>query len=1128
MKSDHGFDRKVYQYQYRCGEWGFRKNLKQAERESVYRNSVKRKAENQGEQEVLLNGVPLSCKKIKRLMTRVPLSCEWTQPTIQGNAIKISEAVQLIVSKPIITKPLPLNSSWFGRLPWFQFSKIHFPGSMHIDLTRPDTMRSNLPFSSFNGDLCHMTPKAKAYLQKMIPEEHDGDHDKTVAKLKSNNLQEIEWEAFKILLYKLSNNMQVGQQPEDGLKDDVVLKTVKLAAQRDPEWFASVAASDGPTATAIAGTIFAVAIRQCDVQITSQLLKSTLVCPDGFIQGQLPDIKYGFARGSSTIQVSFTPQTFFCTPLQRAASAGKPELMKALISAGAKVDLDENCPDLSSLELACLVKPSSLAIDLVRILLTYEATINRPATTARPTALMLALSARNAGLVELLIAHGADTQRIYRSEPIGLDLTACRLAILSGDLQLLEALMTAEECRQNLREDTDLMVLAVSAKRHHSAIYLRDAGVNPTTKCSWGEHPLTTAIFVEDLHEYLQLAAGIKLTGLKAPYNRPTPMHAAAFKGNAHVISCLYQQGLSLTTYIKYGTAQDVKDTHAIYCTYTESISSPWEEARTPLQVALYRKHTEAALTILHLGGNKFYGGEVALAAALGSVNLVNMLIDLGASLDECWLGTTPIQAALEHGHDQIAYELVKRGASIVGGEWTRAIMCRNEQLIWLIVSKATPQQLRIPGPRSETPLEAACATGNLEVIDFILIQPWAEYDSAALCAAVWYAKANYTDDDRPKYGCVVKRLLKRRNRASEMDTLEATALAASVKYRYFYQELLYILLGHLKPSSAISLDVPALRTTVKFWWRSENRHGMSPLHIGVDETSPWVVKVLLSKGFRPDEECFLKTLQLPAASRDASDIATAIWNAKHPSSYDESWVAKASADAVKSGHAQMVERLLELGLQVDSRTSYKSGWTALQLAALSCDSSIIQRLITAGANVNAPPAPEAGATALQAAAIFNRLDIVRILLEHGADVNTPGARNSGRTALEGAAEFGRLDMVQLLLYKGAMTESRGRLQYIRAVKFAQKHGHHAVAGLLKRHRDWTDEDFALMNSNNLEDTDDVMNSDDLTNPEDQTNPDGPMNPDTVMDLDEPANSDDFLDFDNFINSDDSMDEGYY
>ena len=120
--------------------------------------------------------------------------------------------------------------------------------------------------------------------------------------------------------------------------------------------------------------------------------------------------------------------------------------------------------------------------------------------------------------------------------------------------------------------------------------------------------------------------------------------------------------------------------------------------------------------------------------------------------------------------------------------------------------------------------------------------------------------------------------------------------------------------------------------------------------------------------------------------------------------------------------YTELIQLLLSKGADVNAPAAEKGGRTALQ-AAVSWgpgDVKLINLLLNNGADVNAPPARERGITALQAAAIKGYMNAARLLLQHGADVNAPGSKEEGRTALEGAAEWGRLDMVQLLLNNGA------------------------------------------------------------------------------------------------------------
>ncbi|KAI0142815.1 ankyrin repeat-containing domain protein [Xylariaceae sp. FL1272] len=294
------------------------------------------------------------------------------------------------------------------------------------------------------------------------------------------------------------------------------------------------------------------------------------------------------------------------------------------------------------------------------------------------------------------------------------------------------------------------------------------------------------------------------------------------------------------------------------------------------------------------------------------------------------------------------------------------------------------------------------------------------------------------------------------------------TALAIAVKYYTVCGDILSTLLLHLQPTLIFPLQVPDNPYSPNLWWRlGETPVGQSPLHTAVSSKSSTLVAILLDAGFEPDNECFLRALELNRA-HGQTQITTVILAAKHPCAYSEAVIAQAFEDAIESGDRQRIKKLISFDLELNCRKSPSEGWTPLQLAAWYGDSDMAQELIAAGASINAPPAPQAGATALQAAAILNKIGIVRTLLELGAEINAPRAESYGRTALEGAAAHGRLDMVSLLLEKGAKTTNEYRAQYIGAIGFASKHGHHAVVSVLKNHREWTDEDTRLQNSKDL------------------------------------------------------------
>lgn len=175
-------------------------------------------------------------------------------------------------------------------------------------------------------------------------------------------------------------------------------------------------------------------------------------------------------------------------------------------------------------------------------------------------------------------------------------------------------------------------------------------------------------------------------------------------------------------------------------------------------------------------------------------------------------------------------------------------------------------------------------------------------------------------------------------------------------------------------------------------------------------------------------------------------------------------WFPTALQVAVLDGNEKLVQFLLDAGVSLNEKPASepmgrRMPRTALQAAIDKKNQRLTELFIEQGADVDAPAAEDSGATALQLACIHGDLDLSLRLLELGADVNAGGALRHGRTALQGAAEHGRIDTIQLLLNHGACTDGPYRLQYVKAVVYAEKNQHFAAAGLLREHREWSAED---------------------------------------------------------------------
>lgn len=113
--------------------------------------------------------------------------------------------------------------------------------------------------------------------------------------------------------------------------------------------------------------------------------------------------------------------------------------------------------------------------------------------------------------------------------------------------------------------------------------------------------------------------------------------------------------------------------------------------------------------------------------------------------------------------------------------------------------------------------------------------------------------------------------------------------------------------------------------------------------------------------------------------------------------------------DATRKGDLQRVKRLVEKGVDVNSRSI--GGWTPLHYAASSGCLEVAQLLVEKGADVNARVGDDW--TPLHYAAYHGHFDVARFLLEAGAN---PTLRdNSGRTPADLAREQGYEDIAELL-----------------------------------------------------------------------------------------------------------------
>jgi uncharacterized protein len=190
--------------------------------------------------------------------------------------------------------------------------------------------------------------------------------------------------------------------------------------------------------------------------------------------------------------------------------------------------------------------------------------------------------------------------------------------------------------------------------------------------------------------------------------------------------------------------------------------------------------------------------------------------------------------------------------------------------------------------------------------------------------------------------------------------------------------------------------------------------HGLSPLHRAAHGHSDEIVKQLIRYGANPN-----------ARTPDGSTpLGIALLQGKRELARWLDWSewapparALREADlpaAAMTGDSNAVERLLQLGLPVDSVDT--QGCTALLRASGGGREPVVRLLLEMGASTHI--AARTGATPLSAAISMRQTPIVRHLLNAGADTEQllPG----GVSPLMLAAALGLPDILQLLLSKNA------------------------------------------------------------------------------------------------------------
>ncbi len=215
----------------------------------------------------------------------------------------------------------------------------------------------------------------------------------------------------------------------------------------------------------------------------------------------------------------------------------------------------------------------------------------------------------------------------------------------------------------------------------------------------------------------------------------------------------------------------------------------------------------------------------------------------------------------------------------------------------------------------------------------------------------------------------------------------------------------------------ALRLGWPRLATRLLELGADPNQtdaRGLTPLHVATALGTTDIVPILLRHGAQPALRAGDGQTALGVALASGKrDLATWLdWRGwPHPG---RPLHARDLASAAIMGDADAVQRLLDIGFDVDARDA--QGCTALLRAAGGGHEAVVARLLAAGAGTGL--AADSGATPLSAAVSMRHLGVLDRLLSAGVDLDQrmPG----GVTVLMLAAALGLPDVVSRLLAAGA------------------------------------------------------------------------------------------------------------
>ncbi|UKZ69021.1 uncharacterized protein TrAtP1_010037 [Trichoderma atroviride] len=407
----------------------------------------------------------------------------------------------------------------------------------------------------------------------------------------------------------------------------------------------------------------------------------------------------------------------------------------------------------------------------------------------------------------------------------------------------------------------------------------------------------------------------------------------------------------------------------------------------------------------------KKYGDVLQIAASIGNVAMVNLLLDRDADINAQRWGSA-LQAAAKYGHLDILKLLVERGANI-------------------------------DGPSNEKGCVLSAAIEHDECFQFLLDsgadinrRGTAEGDRTALCEAARY-RCWRQFDLLLERGADVNIGGEGGYPLEKLIYLESMPYDTGTSLWHVYQPRspsdalprIQRLLGlSADPNAQAAAHHTALHAAVAGWSDKDSSFCLRVAQLLIDNGADVNIRACtcFANGWATEPQSLL----YHCAHRGCTPMAKLLLH--NGADVNVNLQARQFANALQvassEGQVEMMQLLLEYGAEVNARGGYYG--TALNAACNIVDNTIhaVQLLLDHGADVNAGGGEFGFALQTVCARSFPEMDtttrtLAQILLDHGADVNARGSKYG--TALQAACAYNP-EIVHLLLEHGADINAEG------------------------------------------------------------------------------------------------------